>query len=308
MINNLNIRKIVYGSLFVFVCLYFLSALLAPVDQASLVKYHITVMQVRFLIATILLPVVGIWVCAAYGFVHFKQYALSIKGTPHSQGTNTVANGLGIIALQLFVSAAISILSSLSAVKSALGGVRGVTLLSTSSTIACGLIAAFILYRGAIQLNASLARPSRPASFGKSFYVLLLISVAFLIAIVLAYPVHGSSETIYKYVPLEAAIVSIWAPYVVTWNLFLLAARNLRHYNHHAKGKVYKQTFSLLTTGVFLILSSSVFVQLLGTFSEAFSNVTILPLIIIIYVLLAVIAIGYLCIARAATQLRRVEE
>ncbi len=307
MFDTPNIKKTVYGLLLLFAVLYFLSAFLAPVDHATLMKYNVSVFQLRLLTVAILLPVVAIWACAAYGFVHFKQYALSIKGSPAGKGTNTLANGLGLIALQLLMSAAVSIVTSVPDVKTAVGGVRGVTIISTGSTIVLALAASLVLYNAVSQLNASLSKRSRPKNTAASFYVVLAISVAFLAAIIHGYYAKGTTQTIYNYLPLSAAVIGIWMPYLVVWSFFWLAANHLLNYQHHVKGLVYKKTLGLLIMGIYLILGSSVFIQILGTFNGAFSSVGLLPLIIIIYVLLLAIALGYLTIARAATKLRQIE-
>lgn len=307
MLTSFNIKKIVYGTFAVFVVIYFLSAFLSPVNTTALVKYSITEFQLRLLSASILLPLAGIWACAAYGFVHFKQYALSIKGSAYGKGTNSIANGLGIIALQLLVSGVFSVISSISTVRDALGGEGGVRIISTDLTLIFSLAAALVLYQGAVQLNASLAKPSKPRAPKKSAYVLIAVSVAYLAAIVQRYPTDGSTESVYEYVPLGAAIVGIGVPYIIIWTFYLLAARNLRHYRKHVKGPIYKEALGYLTTGVYIVLGSSVFVQLLGAFSEAFSDLKLWPLLVIVYLLVFAIGIGYLFIARAAAKLSKVE-
>ena len=307
MLNALNIKKIVYGTLAVFVGLYFLSAFLSPLDPETLVKYDVSELQLRLLTATILLPLVVIWFCAAYGFIHFKLYALSIKGSMRGKGTNTVANGLGIIALQLFVSGGFSSLTSIEAVKIALGGDKGVTLISAALTGVFALAAAVVLYQGAAQLNASLGKRKRPKFITDSFYLLAVISIGFLIAIVLRDTANQSVDSIYNYLSVWTALLFVGLPSILVWNFYLLAGKHLHYFREHVKGRVYKQTLHLLTTGVYLILGSSVMVQLLDTFAELFTNLRLVALLVIVYVLVAVIGVGYLCIARAATKLSTVE-
>jgi hypothetical protein len=307
MINALNIKKVVYGSFAVFVAVYISSSFLSPVDSEALAKYNVSELQLRLLSASFLLPVVAIWACAAYGFVHFKQYALSIKGSAYGKGTNTIANGLGLIAAQLMVSGSISTLSAFDAVKEALGGDSGISILSTGAALIFTLAAALVLYQGSSQLIASLSRPTKPKIFSKGFSLLVITGLVFLIAIVLRYPADGTTESVYEYISVGWAIIGIWIPSLVTWNFFLLAARNLHYYRHHVKGKVYKQALGLFSNGVYIILGSSVFVQLLGTFSKVFANLRLLPLLVIVYLLVFAIGIGYLFIARSAARLSKVE-
>jgi hypothetical protein len=307
MLNALNIKKIVYGTLAVFVIVYLLRAFLSPLDPETLIKYNVSELQLRLLSASILLPLVAIWACAAYGFVHFKLYALSIKGAAPGKGTNTIANGLGIIAAQLLVSGGFSSVSSLSAVKAALGGDKGVEVISTVLTLGFALVTAIVLYHGTVQLNSSLGKRAKPKIVTDTFYLLTVISIGFLIAIATRYNGSDASVSIYDYLPISAAIALVGIPFVIVWNFYLLAAKNLYYYRKHVKGRVYKQSLRLLTTGIYLILGSSVIVQLLGTLGELFANLRLVALLVIVYVLVAIIAVGYLYIARAATKLSKVE-
>jgi hypothetical protein len=307
MLNAINIKRIIYGILAVFIGLYFLSAFLAPLDPQTLVKYNVSELQLRLLSATVLVPLVIIWICAAYGFVHFKLYALSIKGSSQGKGTNTIANGLGIIAAQLLVTGGFSSLASLSAVRTALGGDKGITLISTVLSGVFALGAAAVLYKGARQLNASLSKRAKPKLITDSFYLLVVISIGFLIAIIVRDSMNESVDSVYTYLSSGMALLVVGIPSVIVWNFYLLAGKNLHYYRQHVKGRVYKQTLSLLTTGVYLILGSSVLVQLLSTFGELFANLRLVAILVIVYVLVAIIGVGYLCIARAATKLSTVE-
>ncbi len=307
MLNALNIKKIVYSTLAILVGLYFLSSFLSPINPETLVKYNVSEVQLRLLSTTVMVPLVVIWICATYGFVHFKLYALSIKGSALGKGTNTLASGLGIIAAQLLVSGAFSSLSSLHAVRTALGGDKGVTLISTGLTLVLTLAAAAVLYQGTTQLNASLGKRSKPKVITDGFYLLTVISIGFLIAIVLRDSANQSADSIYNYLSSSMAVVLVGLPAIIVWNLYLLAGKNLYYYRKHVKGRVYKQTLRWLTTGVYLILVSSVLVQLLETFGGLFANLRLVAILAIVYVLLAFIGVGYLCIARAATKLSAVE-
>ncbi len=307
MLNNLNIKKIVYGAFALFVCLYFLSAFLSPVDMETLAKYNISVLQLRLISVSVLLPVVGIWVSAAYGFVHFKQYALSIKGSPYGKGINTIANGLGIIALQLLISGMLSVAATLPAVKTALGGDKGVTILNSNLGVAFAILSTILVYIGAGQLLASTPKRTRPRVFTKSFYILVLVSIAYVASVAAKYHSGVAPDTIYAYVPLSIAILFVAIPYVITWQLALLAVKRLYYYRAHVKGQVYKQALGLLTTGFSLIVGSSVLMQLLSTFGEIFAKLQLLPLLIVFYVLIFGIGVGYLYIARSATRLRDAE-
>lgn len=307
MFNSLNIKKIVYGAFVLFVGLNFLSAFLSPVDSETLVRYNISEFSLRLISASVLIPVVGIWACAAYGFVHFKQYALSIKGTGHGRGTNTIANGLGIIALQLLVTGGWSIISSVKQVNQALGGDRGVVVSSALMNVAFALASMVVIYQGVSQLASTAKRHAKPKLFTKSFYVLSLISAAYLISIFIKYPVDRSIDTIYAYVPISTAILLFGIPYILVWNLALMSIKKLYDYRKHVSGNVYKQALGLLTTGIYLIVGSSILIQMLGTLGAALANLKLLPLLAVLYVLILVIGIGYLYIAKAATRLRRVE-
>ncbi|HSX45354.1 MAG TPA: hypothetical protein VLF39_04610 [Candidatus Saccharimonadales bacterium] len=307
MLNSYNVKKIVYGSFVVFVLISIFSAYFLPIDKTVLTKYSLSVFQYRLLVTSLLLPLIGIWTCAAYGFVHYKQYALSIRGSTQGKGTNTIANGLGIIALQLIVSGGFNTITSINSVKQAVGGDRGVQIISTGTAMLFSLVAGLLLYQGASQLNSSLAKHSKPKLFSKSLYVLLATSVVFLIGIILSYPSYKPTNSVYKYVPLSVAIVGIWAPSLFVWTFYLLAVKYLHHYQHNVKGKVNRKALGLLARGVYFILGSSVLIQLIGTLNGVLANASLTPILVIVYPLIVAIGLGYLFIAEAATKLRQVE-
>jgi hypothetical protein len=307
MLNALNIKKIVYGSFAVFIVVYFLSAFLSPVDAESLTKYNISELQLRLLAASILLPVVIIWACAAYGFVQFKQYALSIKGSPHGKGTNTIANSLGIIALQLLVTGSLSVVTSVPAIGTALGGEQGITMIESGLEVSFAIATAIVIYQGAGQLIASLNKRPKIKIFDKSFWILAILSAVYVFGVVGQYPSDMSADSLYSYAPLGVVLLFSAIPYIFFWNLSLVAIKKLYAYRRNAKGKVYREAFGLLTAGLLMVVGSSVLIQLLGTIGESFANLNLTAIVAIVYVLILAIGVGYLFIARAATRLRRVE-
>jgi hypothetical protein len=307
MLNALNIKKIVYGSFAAFVCVYLLSAFLSPLDADALSKYNVSELQLRMLAASILLPLVAIWACAAYGFVHFKQYAFSIKGSLYGAGTNTIANSLGIIALQLLVTGSFSAIASIPAVGVAIGGDQGITMISTGLDVSFALVSTLVIYQGANQLLASSSKRPKIKIFDKAFIVLAFLTLIYVVSVFRQYPSDTTADSIYSYVPLGVVLLFTVIPYIFIWNLALIAVKKLYYYQSHAKGKVYRQAFGLLTAGLSIIIGSSVLIQLLGTVGEAFENLNLAALVAIVYALIIAIGIGYLFIARAAKRLRRVE-
>lgn len=307
MFRTVHIKRVTYGTFFVFVLIYIFSSFLSPIDTETLIRYNVSEQQLRLITVTFLLPLICIWLCAVYGFVHFKQYAMSIKGSPQGYGTNTIANGIGLIALQLVSSGVLSILSSIEEIKQAIGGDKGIEIISTSTSIILTLASTILVFEGARQLNKSLHKYLKLKIFTKSFYVLMVISLIFIANVIYRYPTYETSNTIYDYIPLWAAILFVSVPYIITWNLALLSVRSLYHYRKQVKGKVYQRTLGLLTTGLVLIMCSTVLIQLLGTFTNAFSDLKIVPLLMAVYSLIIIIGIGYLYLAKAATKLRQVE-
>lgn len=219
MLNTLNIKKIVYGSFGVFVTLYFLSAFLSPVDQQTLDTYHISEFVMRLILVSVFIPLVVIWACAAYGFVHFKQYSLSIKGTPYGKGINTLANGLGIIVLQQLVSGMLSVVASIAVIKGALGGDTGIQVISSALDIGFSLAAILVVYQGARQLTGLLSKNKRLPLQSSSFYLLTAVSIGYIASVAICYVNGPPANSIYSHLSLGGTLALIVLPYIVTWNL-----------------------------------------------------------------------------------------
>lgn len=101
---------------------------------------------------------------------------------------------------------------------------------------------------------------------------------------------------------------TIIVPYVVAWLLGSLAASNILSYSHHAPGSIYRLFLKRFAIGSVLVISLSAFLQVISQFSEFWATLGLGSILILIYVILLVLLVGYGLIASGARRLARIEE
>lgn len=308
MLTTKNIQKITYGIVGTILVLYMLTSLLGPVDPATTAKYKITDMQLRLMTLPMLLVIAGIWVTIAYGFAHFKRYALLIKDSVDGKGINTIADGLGVVALQIVLSGALTTLSTIESVKSALGGKAGLRYITTYIAVVFSVVAYYLIWKGAKQLMDTLPERERASSSFSTLAIVLVISVVYLGLLAVNYPPSSSPDSVYSQMSLAQAVATVGLPYIISWFFAVSAASLLSYYKNHVKGTIYKAALRFFVIGLYIIVICSIFSQLLGIASGRLESWSLAPLLGLVYVFVAAIGVGYFYVASSAKKLRKIEE
>lgn len=304
-----NIQKNVYWVFAVFVVAYIAIGLFGPMDQKVLDTYNISALQLRVFTLPLLAMITGIWACTAYGFAHFKHYALLIKKTPEGSGINTIANSLGLFAFQLVLSGIFSTAASFESVKRAVGGESGALLISTYFGVFVSLITFFLVKQGATQLITTIE--GKKHAFRQNPWVLFclfVVSAIYIGFMAASYPTTGTAESVYKHMPFLTALFTLGLPNLVTWFFAVSAAQMLSFYRLHVDGVIYSSAMNTLARGLYIIVGGSILSQILGTVGDSFENLTLAPLLVIVYLLVVAIGVGFLYIAQSAKKLRLIEE
>jgi uncharacterized membrane protein len=79
-------------------------------------------------------------------------------------------------------------------------------------------------------------------------------------------------------------------------------------YAKKIKGLLYKRALNRLAAGIATVIGSSIFIQFINIVFAYKNNGSLGSLLVLIYLLLAVEAIGYILIASGAKNLKRIEE
>jgi len=298
-----------YYLLLVLSVIYLGISLLTPVDSASLVKYNVSEFSLRLIGFTVYIPLILIWVAAFYGFVVFKHYSEIIKTSSDGKALSTVSKGLMVMSIGLPVSSVIS--SALTyGVRLSFLEQNTATIITNYFSLSLALLGYFFVMKGSRMLIAKVQK-------NKSGLNYLLWGVFAIVAILYIYltfqnpnrsvsTISGGRAT--YALPDILILLTIVLPYVVAWFMGILAAFNILHYQQVAQGTIYRQALKYLSTGILFIVISSVFVQFLGVVGNSLQNLSLTSLLVVVYILLGIIALGYILIAFGAKKLTKIEE
>jgi hypothetical protein len=103
-------------------------------------------------------------------------------------------------------------------------------------------------------------------------------------------------------------LLTIVVPYVITWFIGFYAAFNIIRYTDSVPGILYKRLLGSLAKGLVAIVLVTVLLQFLRDFQHIFADLSLTPLLMIIYLLLAAYTVGYIYVAAGASKLQRIEE
>lgn len=281
----------------------------APVDQTTLDKYNISATQLKLLLVTIVVPLIFIWASAVFGYASFKRYALIIKKTADGQGVLKIANGLGLLALQLILTSLIRAVFGARGEENSLLSANTVTTINAYLSIALTLGAYYLIFQGGRELKKLVGSKQKPlAGWQLGTYGLLAAAYVLFSVLHKLGPAPDETRAIIDILPLPLLLVTYVLPFLVIWYLGLSGALSLRQYQLKVPGVIYKQIFGGLATGIYVIIVASMFSQFLGAFSSQFEGASLAPILIILYSLIAVIAAGFLYVASSARKLRKIEE
>lgn len=101
---------------------------------------------------------------------------------------------------------------------------------------------------------------------------------------------------------------TIIVPYLYAWFMGLMSCYEIIMYSQRIKGLLYKRALNRLAGGIGAVIGSSIFIQFINVVYAYKTNSSLGPLLILIYLLLVVEAIGYILIANGAKNLKRIEE
>ncbi len=285
------------------VCLaYVMNSLLIPPNKKVLVQYHISSTSARLLSASILIPVILIWIAAFYGAS--KLYLYSKKIVHGSDGIKTmyIARGLFMLALGL---PTVGLINALYA-----DGVNSHPQLLSSSVVVADYITLIVPLFAFLFIgygSRSLVEQIKVKTSHVTTYFIVLISS--MLSVIYTYLVFksGSYKSIYHLRALPL-LLTIIIPYVFMWFIGILAVTDSYIYSLKVRGVIYRSAWRRLSMGIGLVVFGYIALQYLTTLSNKLTKLKLGPLVLLIYVFLLGIASGYIIIATATKKLQKIEE
>lgn len=295
-----------YPLLFIILLLgYIIIAFTLPTDPQVLERYDITQKGARFLNLTIVLPLSAIYLVALYGFQRFNDYAISVRKTKEGPHLEKIANGLMVLAFSLPVLSIVGSLFNYLKYRNP-EFLPMATILRNYLTLVFAFTAILLIAKGSQGLFDTLKSKKVIA---RSHYALAGIIALTSIYTWLITSQGPAAKTGQGYfLPDWLVIATLAIPYIFIWCEGVKASIHLSEYKGSVKGIIYKRAFDNLSKGIAAIIVVSVFIQFITTLSEKLSRLNLTPLLLVIYVLIVLYAIGYGLVARGAKRLKQIEE
>jgi hypothetical protein len=289
--------------------LYTFLTLITPSDAAVLLKYGLTETEAKLLTLTLILPYVAIWATAFYGYAHLKDYADTIRDSVDGASLHKIAQGLKYIALSLPLMAVLSALSTFISHKWP-ETTAATVILTNYVDVALSLLAFNLIYRGAAGLMRLVKKNS--AYNGLVFTLLYGALMAGFVYITLSNPSRqfpGAAGNRAAYYMTDALlIITVIIPYIVAWWWGLRAAYFINVFKRQTNGRIYQQALAQLSAGLACVIIARIVMRLIISTSAFFDNLTLRLILLILYLLLFIISVGFILIALGAKRLKKIEE
>lgn len=297
--------------LFIFFAVIYLGLiLLLPPAPYALRQHQLTEDQARLLSLTLIIPYIVIWFVAFFGYVRLKSYAMLISKSRDGRFLLNIAEGLLVLAIGLPVTAiADSLIRYMARSSHHLTPVSTIT--SVYADIIIGVIAMSFIYKGAQGLAKMV---NKQASTTPSYAVTLSMAIIGTSFIGLTlnnparqFPISETGRAAY-YLPDFLLVTTVLIPLLYVWYIGLQAAFYIESYRHQVKGVIYRDALGYLASGIMFIIIARIALRYLTSLNTIVSSLALAYLLVVLYGLLILTAIGYGLTAKGAKKLKQLEE
>lgn len=278
-------------------------ALALPPNPASLHMLHISENEYRLAIFTLILPYALIWFSAFYAYEKLEHYAQKLAGTREGEAFKKIANGVRFLAWGLALPTIIALI--LSAIEGQAPGFHAAHIIIDNYIAVLVPLVGFTIIGNGTRVLTEIVR-ARPGSTGTR----LLVGAFTVVGVFFVYFVihNQNSDTNAYYLPLTFLLLTIVVPYLYAWLGGLLSAYELRLYSLKTRGVLYQKALIWLAAGITIVIIGSIMVQYLDGVFAGRKDLSLGPLLALIYCLLIIQALGYALIAFGANRLIKIEE
>lgn len=279
-----------------------------PGNKSVMNNYGLDSGQYHLLILFIILPFIGIWFAAFYGYSTVRKYAAVIKSSPEGPGFDLLARGFTVLAWSLPFTAIASILvNSIADIRPEAHA--GAIILNNYIALLLPLIGYILLKRSSHYLTTSAKIAiSKPTGFIIGAVIsVLAIAYCYLTFQHLDLSSLTNTNNPY-YLPNWLVLTTLTIPFLASWLIGLIAAFELFIYSKQSDGLLYRRALMQLAIGVLAVIVSSVVLQYLTIISPQQGFLSLNYQLILTYTIRIFSAIGYVLIAVGARRLMRIEE
>jgi len=285
-----------------FVLLYGGLIFMLPPDPIVLQKYHLTLLSYRVVLLTIIIPYAAIWFAAFYGSNRLLSYAKSIQGTKDGKHVRDLALGATFLAFWLPVTALVNV--TMAYWLRAAPNILGMTVVIRNYLNLLFPFVAFLLIAKGAHGLSKLAKQQPSQHIVKIQAACIIV-----IGVLYAYLVTNTHTALTIYhLPILLVLLTLVVPYIFMWFIDIGAAYEVYLYHRKIAGSVYRQSWRMMAWGVAALIGTSVILQYLVTIPTQINRLSLNWLLIVLYVILALLSLGFVLIALGAKKLQKIEE
>ena len=279
-------------------------------DAAAQAKYNLDNTEIQILRLTLVLPIILIWALAFYGYAKFRDYALTVKDSKEGEGWLNLVRGLLGLALWLPLTSIIGSIGSYIYHKNP--GLTETVIITMNYINLIIVLAAFVfLYKGARRLVGSVKTPA-PATLAAESMVLLAALSGLFAYLTLSspnktVPVDEVTPAAY-YLPDWLLVTTIVIPYIIVFYLGFKVVQHIHSYRKKVQGSIYKEALRYLGAGIGVAVISLMSLRYLTSVTSVFNDSALRTVLLLLYLLIFLIAAGYILIALGAKRLQKLEE
>lgn len=282
--------------------LYSAIVLIPAPAREVLQKYHISVGGVRLLDLTIILLLAAIWFAGFYGYGKFRHYAEMIGDTKDGRHVHQMSIGMLLLVLWLPISSIVSSALNYVAVRHP-GSLGATVIINHYVGMVLPLVGYVFIGAGARGLSRlSRQRPSFLATNALSI-LLIYISLVYIRLVATTHP-----RAVAYHLSIWPLLLTLVAPYIYMWSVGAMAAYELFIYSRQGPGLLYRKYWRLLAFGFGWLIVTSIAFQFLTTLTPRLQNLSLNALLLLIYVLLILLSVGFVLIALGTRKLQKIEE
>lgn len=281
-----------------------------PANATTLTRYNLSAAHARNLNLGVALPYIVIWFVAFFGYIKLKNYSQIIIKSVDGKALSRISDGLLVLAIGLPVSAILSrILGYIGRSQAHL--LPTTTIASIYIDLLIGLLATTIIFIGAKHLVDTVNNKIKTEPSYAVMISLALVGTPF-IYLTLTNPVRQfPSEELGRaayYLPDALIVITVILPLLVAWYMGLTAVYYILAYRKYVKGVIYRSALGFLASGLVFIILARIAIRYLTSLNTVISQWSLNYLLIAVYILLVLIAIGFMLIAKGTKKLKMIEE
>ncbi|HSX30613.1 MAG TPA: hypothetical protein VLE99_01730 [Candidatus Saccharimonadales bacterium] len=287
---------------------YCVISLLTPQD-ASISKYHISPLVFGLLIVSVLLPYLVCWLYAISGWLHLREFTQRLSPGTDRNGFAKITSGLLVLVISIIVP---TVVQALYLYLGNSPDSPGWNIFSNYIGILFPLLSSLLMFLGSLQITSHIQpKITQLAKVTTVLFPVALFGIFYLFMIFTNPTRQVSADPMVRptyFLPDSMIIATIVLPVIANWLLGLLFVLNLEHYSHYSK-TINRPALVSFYNGIIILVGITILSQVLASLgSNRFDNLSLGFVLVLVYILLGILTLGFGLIAHGAKKLQPPDE